>query len=224
MATGDHFGESAEMYLKSIVELSDELDDLPISSLAERLGISHVSATEMIHRMQDRRLVDHTPYKGVRLTRTGWQSALSVIRRHRLWERFLHDHLRLSWAAVHDLACSLEHAVGGEVSEALAEWLGHPPTCPHGNPIPGADGRLPSAAGLPLSRLDSGRPARIVRIRPESRVILDYLEERNLKPGVALSVIDIEPLDGPLLLAVGDQRWTLGRNLAAHVLVAQEGE
>ena len=138
MATS--IGPSPEMYLKSLWELSSDGEPVGIASVAARLGISPVSASEMIHRLEERQLVQYQRYRGVRLTRLGWEHARSLIRRHRLWERFLADELGLPWESVHDLACELEHAVGAEVTEALADRLGQPSTCPHGNPIPTASG------------------------------------------------------------------------------------
>jgi DtxR family Mn-dependent transcriptional regulator len=136
------YGESAEMYLKSIYELMDETQVVPISMLAERLGITVVSATEMVHRMQDQGFVEHVPYKGVTLTQNGQLSARAILRRQRLWECFLFEELNLPWERVYDLACKLEHAAGPEVTEALAAQLNEPARCPHGNPIPNAEGEV----------------------------------------------------------------------------------
>jgi len=102
------FGESAEMYLKSIHELADESGLVPISTLAERLGITTVSAGEMIRRLQEQKLVEHQPYKGVALTAPGRRLASSILRRQRLWECFLSVQLGLPWERLYELACQLE--------------------------------------------------------------------------------------------------------------------
>ena len=135
--------ESVERYLKTIAELTIEQNTVPVTCVAERLGISAVSASEMVRRLQDRGLLEHTPYKGVLLTAQGHHRANDVIRRHRLWERFLADDLGVPWEHVHELSCQMEHATDNRVTEALADHLGHPTTCPHGNPIPSAEGRVP---------------------------------------------------------------------------------
>jgi len=150
------FGESAEMYLKTIAKLADERELVPVTSVANPLGISTVSASEMIHRLQDRELLNHIPYKGVYLTEEGRRRANGVIRRHRLWECFLTDELGITWEMVHEYACRLEHAISDEVTKALADYLENPETCPHGNPIPSADGEMPSLDGIPLSDLEMG--------------------------------------------------------------------
>jgi DtxR family Mn-dependent transcriptional regulator len=131
--------ESIEMYLKSVCELEIGQSPVAISQLAQRLGVSSPSTIEMVKRLAEQALVTHTPYKGVELTQKGRKRAHNILRRHRLWERFLTDKLGLAWESVHDYACRLEHATAPEVTKALAEFLEHPATCPHGNPIPDLD-------------------------------------------------------------------------------------
>lgn len=123
--------ESTEMYLKALAELGDR--DVAIARLAGRLGVTHVSANEMMRRLAEQGLVKHTPYKGVTLTKKGREVAANVLRRQRLWEVFLYQHLKIEWAKIYELACSLEHATAPEVTDALADFLGNPTVCPRGN-------------------------------------------------------------------------------------------
>jgi len=176
----ESFNESIEMYLKTVSELAAGDGLAPISALAERLGVSTVSATEMVHRLCEKGLLDHTPYKGVALTEDGRRRARRVIRRHRLWECFLVDYLNLPWEKVHDYACRLEHATDTAVTEALAAFLHNPATCPHGNPIPSADGDVTAVHDTPLSDLQPGDRGAITRIHPESELLLDYLAARHI--------------------------------------------
>jgi DtxR family transcriptional regulator, Mn-dependent transcriptional regulator len=213
----DSFNESTEMYLKTVRELAAGSEFVPISALAERLGVSTVSATEMVHRLQNAGLITHTPYKGVVLTNDGDNHASLVIRSHRLWERFLADHLKLPWEQVHDFACQLEHATDTAVTEALSFFLGHPATCPHGNPIPGADGSRHSQAHRTLKDFKPGDKGVIVRIHPESLLLLDYLASRNIRPGQSIEFIDIAPFNGPLMMKIGTDTHALGQEIAAHI-------
>jgi len=216
----DSFDESVEMYLKTVCELASGGDDLiPISALARRLRVSTVSATEMVHRLCERGLLEHTPYKGVTLTAEGKARALRVIRRHRLWECFLADHLGLAWRTVHDHACQMEHTTAREVTEALAVFLHEPATCPHGNPIPSADGQIILPDDRPLSEWTPGEQGLITRIHPESALLLDYLAERDIKPGEAVSFDEIAPFNGPLMVTIGGQSHALGREIAARIFV-----
>lgn len=213
-------GESAEMYLKAIGELALEGALVPISTLADRLGISPVSATEMVHRIVDQGLVEHERYKGVRLTETGKRRAMLILRRHRLWERFLTDKLKLPWEDVHDLACRLEHAAGTEVTEALVDFLDEPSSCPHGNPIPNSEGDFEFTEGAQLDTLRQGDESVILRIRPESQDVLSYLAQKRIKPGSALSVIDVDDFDGLLTISIMGKDQIIGQRIASHIVVA----
>ena len=216
----DSFDESVEMYLKTVFELKDgETDLVAISRLAKRLAVTTVSATEMVHRLSERALMNHTPYKGVALTEEGRMRALRVIRRHRLWECFLADHLNLPWATVHDAACQLEHATPPEVTDALAEFLEEPATCPHGSPIPSASGELSSPKDSSLSELGPGDSGIVTRIHPENGQILNYLAARNIKPGASIRFDGFAPLNGPLELTVAERAQTLGQEIARRIYV-----
>ncbi len=213
------FGESTEMYLKTICELSTPDSLVPISTLADRLGISPVSATEMVHRMQENNLLEHERYKGVRLTNNGAQRALRVIRRHRLWERFLADELHLPWEKVHDLACRLEHATDQDLVNALDDYLHRPTSCPHGNPIPNPEGRLDNQSGVQLDTLTHGVRCIVLRIRPESQAVLHYLANRGIKPGTILEIIAFNEFDRLWTVCVDDHEEHLGRPIASRLVV-----
>jgi DtxR family Mn-dependent transcriptional regulator len=213
------FNESAEMYLKTVSELGVGDAPVPISALADRLDISTVSATEMIHRLQGHGLLDHRPYKGVYLTEEGRRQATDIVRSHRLWERFLTDRLGLPWADVHDLACRLEHATDSRVTEALEDYLGHPDSCPHGNPIPAADGAIATPADRPLNDLCPGRAAYITRSHPETQELLVHLAELGLVTGSHLTIHEIVPFNGPLVLMTDDGLRYLGQEAARRVYV-----
>jgi DtxR family Mn-dependent transcriptional regulator len=209
------------MYLKTIAELAHDREPVPVTSVADRLGISTVSASEMIHRLEARKYVKHRPYKGVSLTEEGRREANGVIRRQRLWECFLNEDLGIAWEHVHDLACQLEHATDPVVTEALADFLEHPATCPHGNPIPTADGEMPALEGVPLDNLEPGEKGIILCIHPVSKELVKHLDERGFSPGKEIEVTEIAPFNGPQSIEVDDEVHVLGREVAAHVMVRQ---
>jgi DtxR family Mn-dependent transcriptional regulator len=173
----------------------------------------------MIHRLKHKGLVKHEPYRGVRLTEAGRAIALEILRRHRLWERFLVDVLSLPWEEVHDLACELEHAASLEVSDALDAFLGHPRSCPHGNPIPAEWEPAEPAADSGLDQLPAGKKARVSRIRAESSAVLRGLAASGIRPGSRVRVREIEPFDGPRSIYTPDGDSRLGSRLAAHVII-----
>lgn len=220
MSTPHASNESIEMYLKSIGELEVGETPVSISRLAERLGVSPPSAIEMVKRMAEQNLVTHTPYKGAELTEKGHKRAQAILRRHRLWERFLTDKLGLAWESVHDYACRLEHATDPQVANALAEFLGNPDTCPHGNPIPDADGNIIERETTPLNELEIGQTARLVNIAYEETILLDYLAKRGFFPGTLITLEDIAPYQGPLMIHIEDRTEALGREVASRIFVS----
>lgn len=213
------FNESSEMYLKTVTELTVENAPVSISALAERLGVSTVSANEMVHRLKERGLLTHTPYKGVNLTTSGKRKATALIRSHHMWECFLANELNIPWERAHDFACRLEHATETAVTEALANYLNQPQTCPHGNIIPDADGNLAESNDVPLTELIPGEEGVISRIYPESTLLLEYLSTRKLKPGQSLYVEEIAPFNGPIMTRCGEDIHPLGQEIAAHIFI-----
>lgn len=209
--------ESTEMYLKAMAELGDR--DVAIARLAERLSVTNVSANEMMRRLGDQGLVTHTPYKGVTLTKKGREAASNVIRRQRLWECFLYDHLKIEWSKVYQLACSLEHATAPEVTEALAGFLNHPQTCPRGNPIPDENGVFTPLKGRLLSEVEVGETVTVLAVNATSTDVLKYLQERNILPGQTVKLMEVAPLQGPLTLMVNGREAALGLTLAEFVIV-----
>ena len=213
-----HLSESTEMYLKAMAELGDG-EVVPIGRLAERLEVTPFSANEMVKRLGDQGLVSHTPYKGVNLTRKGRKAASNVVRRQRLWECFLHEHLRIEWAQLYELACSLEHATAPEVTDALADFLGNPGTCPHGNPIPAADGSLIRVSGIPLSEVTVGSTARVLAVRATGTDVFKHLQDHNILPGREVTLLEVAPMDGPLTLSIEGNRVALGLLISRLVIV-----
>lgn len=219
----DSFNESAEMYLKAVTELASPGSPVPISALAERLGVSSVSATEMVHRLSAQGLIAHTRYQGVDLTDVGSHQAAAVVRSHRLWERFLTDCLALPWDAVHDLACRLEHATDPEVANALDLFLGKPATCPHGNPIPDEQGVFQCTTDELLADLRPGQRAIISRIYPETKPLLSFLAEQDLWPESEIFLQEVMPFGGPVILQVGSELRYIGQEAADHIYVECRG-
>lgn len=211
--------ESIEEYLETIYKLREEGQPVALSTLAECLKISPVSANEMVRKLVEQKLVLYEPYKGVSLTPAGQAQALTVIRRHRLWERFLTDVLGLSWDQVHEEACRLEHVTSPLVEERLAQLLGEPGTCPHGHPMPTAEGEMAIEAGCPLAELTAGQKARILRVPEGDVTLLQYLATLGLEPQATVQVEAVAPFQGPLTVQVGEARHVLGRELTSQIVV-----
>jgi DtxR family Mn-dependent transcriptional regulator len=213
-----HLNESIEMYLKTMLEMGDR-QPLMIPRLAERLGVTPVSANEMVRKLGEMGLSSHVPYKGVTLTEKGSELARNVMRRQRLWEVFLYQHLKIEWALIYEFACSLEHATAPEVTEALSAFLGNPVTCPRGNPIPAPDGSFATLEGIPLNEAPVGSRARVQAVNATETEVLRYLQACRLLPGQDISIVAAAPLQGPLTLQVEDTPVVIGLQAAEFVLI-----
>ncbi|MGC9400186.1 MAG: metal-dependent transcriptional regulator [Anaerolineae bacterium] len=179
--------ESVENYLSTIYRLrKDAQTPVPLSELQVYFGFSRVSIHEMVRKLAEEGFVVYHPYHGVTLTEAGEAVAVALLRRHRLWERFLTDLLDIPWDEAHEYACQLEHAVPDEVTERLVDLLGDPQACPHGAPIRPDEG---GAQGQQLRRRQPGSEYRIVRIAPETSEVLHYLRDQGFGPKSTLRLI-----------------------------------
>lgn len=187
--------------------------------VAERLSIAPPSVTNMFVRLREMGFVEYERYRGVSLTERGREEALRLVRRHRLIETFLLEHLGYSWREVHEEAERLEHAVSDGFTERLAEFLGHPGQDPHGDPIPAADGTMQPDYSFPLSEAAAGQRVYISKVGDEPST-LDYLGERELVPSRLLDIKEVRDLDGVVIVEDEDGRsHALGEPLARAVFV-----
>ena len=206
-------------YLKAIWEVAGS-GVASTKEVAERLSIAPPSVTNMFVRLQEMGLAEYERYRGASLTERGREEALRLVRRHRLIETFLLEHLGYSWEEVHEEAERLEHAVSDGFTERLAEFLDHPGHDPHGGPIPTADGTLEPDDSFPLSEAPVGGRVRIFKVSDESSPVLDYLGERGLVPGRLLSVKEVRDLDRVVTVEDEDGgSHALGESLARSVFV-----
>src|SRR5918999_1736594 len=186
-------------YLKAVWETAGS-GAASTKSVADRLSVSSASVTNMFARLQGMGLALYEPYRGASLTERGREEALRLVRRHRLIETFLLEHLEYSWEEVHEEAERLEHAVSDGFTERLAEFLDHPDHDPHGGPIPAGDGTLAPDDSFPLSEAAAGQWVRISKVSDEDASLLDHLGDRELVPGRVLSVIEVRTLDGVVIV------------------------
>ncbi len=207
-----------EEYLESIYKLQQAQHPVTTSRLAEHLKLSPPSVSEMVKKLSGKGLVSHTG-KGVCLTEEGNTLAKKVIRRHRLSERLLTDILGYGWDEVHDEACKLEHAISPEMEGRIEESLGNPRTCPHGYPIPDKDGVIHKENLRPLSDLKASEKATIVSVFEEDPKMLQYLASLGMLPRVSVSVEEVAPFGGPLIVCVSGSRYALGREVASKIKV-----
>jgi len=211
--------ETVEEYLEAIYKLEQEVSPVTTSALAARLDLSPASVSEMTRKLAQQELALYEPYRGVSLTEDGRRTALRLIRRHRLWERFLTDLLGLNWDVVHEEACRLEHAASDLVTERLAEVLERSETCPHGHPIPTAQGEVAVEATKPLTGLEPGEKGLVQNIVEERRDLLRYLKDLGLVPEATVYLEAKAPFEGPLTVRVEGKQHILGQRAASLVMV-----
>jgi DtxR family Mn-dependent transcriptional regulator len=213
----------AQEYVEAIYRLGGQAEPVALSDLANQLSLSVASVNEMVRRLEEQDLVSYTPYHGVLLREEGLSQALAVIRRHRLWERFLTDLLGLPWDVVHEEACKLEHAASEEITERLAVLLDHPQHCPHGRPMPAPDRELvPVPHTVSLVELQAGQRGRVAYVEREDPELLRYLGQLKIRPSAEIVVEEVAPFEGPLTICVDDTAQVIGRKVAETVFVQAE--
>ncbi|MDQ3769172.1 MAG: metal-dependent transcriptional regulator, partial [Actinomycetota bacterium] len=197
--------QAIEDYAKAIYALEHRAGG-PVSTneLAERLGVTPGSASAMLKKLSVRGLVDHQPYRGVRLTAAGRRVALEVLRHHRLLEVFLVEVLDVPWDRVHAEAEVLEHVLSEELEELISAKLGDPRLDPHGDPIPTAALTIEEGETRSLEELEPGARGRFVRVSDSDPAMLRYLSERGISPGDPIEVVDRQPFGGPATVRFGD--------------------
>lgn len=209
-------------YLKAVWSLGGT-GAASTKEISDHLSVAPASVTGMLGRLQEMGLVRYERYRGASLTDLGRAEALRLVRRHRLIETFLLEHLGYDWQEVHEEAERLEHSVSDGFTERLAEFLGHPDRDPHGDPIPTPEGGLAADDSSPLREADTGRWVRIYKVSDESIGALDYLGERGLVPGRLLHVEEVRDLDGVVTVRDEDGgTYALGDPLARSVFVRDE--
>lgn len=219
--------------LKYIYKLHERGERVTTSGMRERLEglepngqLSDATVTQLFKWLAERGYVSHTPYRGVELTDLGWQTALELVRHHRLLELYLVRQLGYSWDQVDAEAERLEHAISEEFEDRVDALLGHPTEDPHGDPIPSKSGAVSATPAQRLSDLEPGQAAVVRRVNDDDSDRLRYLALLGLFPGVRVVLRERVPFGGGLRVEVRDAGGTsehvLGPDLASEILVAPE--
>ncbi|HSS94653.1 MAG TPA: metal-dependent transcriptional regulator [Candidatus Dormibacteraeota bacterium] len=213
--------EVISRYLEAIYYMWSEGEPTRSARLADWLGVSRPTVTVALRRMTRDGMVRMNGRKEIDLTAAGRRAAESIVRRHRIMERWLTDALGLDWVTADAEAARLEHAVSEVVERRLYEALGRPRTCPHGNPIPGHTKASPRERRL--ATLDTGARASISRVSEvaerEAPLLLAYLDERGLIPGREVGVVEVDEIGRTIRIRAGKREVTLSHDTAAKVWV-----
>ena len=215
---------SVEDYLKAIYRLSPQGRPAATSEIAHRLELSPASVSGMVKRLSEQGLLEHVPYRGVQLTPEGRRAALRMLRRHRLIEAYLVAFLGYTWDTVHDEAERLEHAVSDTLVDRMAAVLGHPTVDPHGDPIPTSEGDILELASRPLAEVPTGATVEVRQVEEGQPDRLRYIASIGLRPGGHVTVVDRQPFQGPITIAVDGETHVIGHELAQVVRCAVDEE
>lgn len=212
-----------ENYLKSIYHLSSGGNqDVSTNAIADDLNTKAASVTDMIKKLAVKEMIIYKKYKGVSISPTGKKVALQVIRKHRLWEVFLVEKMKLNWDEVHDIAEQLEHIKSPLLIQRLDEFLGHPTNDPHGDPIPDEYGEFKSKPQISLSEAKLHHEGIIMSVKDSSTPFLQYLDKIGACIGAKVKIMDRVVFDGSHEILLDNKRTLfVSKEVAQNILISE---
>ncbi|MFD2523662.1 metal-dependent transcriptional regulator [Emticicia soli] len=211
-----------ENYLKIIYMLTEQNggNEVSTNELAEHTQTKAASVSDMLRKLAEKNFINYKKYQGVTLTKEGQGIALSVIRKHRLWEVFLVEKLGFGWDEIHDIAEQLEHIDSKELTEKLDKFLGNPKFDPHGDPIPDAKGKMPLVSTTKLSEIAIDQTVVMVGVSVHSPAFLQHLDKNQITLGCTIKIQEISEFDKSFTILLNDTNTVFMSNeVAKNVLV-----
>lgn len=209
-----------ENYIKTIFHLGGH-SAVPIATnaIAEQMETKPSSVTDMAKKLAEKGLVHYKRYQGVSLTDSGIKTALSIIRKHRLWEVFLVKKLDFTWDEVHEVAEQLEHIKSEKLIDKIDELLDFPKYDPHGDPIPSKDGKFMVRDKELLSDLDAGVSGVCVGVKDTSAPFLKFLDKNGIALGKTITILEKEDFDQSLHIKIEAQELHISHQIASNLYV-----
>lgn len=211
--------QSEEDYLKALYHLEMEFDSVSTNSIADYLDMKPSSVTDMLKKLAEKKFINYQKYKGTSLTKKGKLIALSIIRKHRLWETFLVEKLGFGWDQVHIIAEQLEHIKSEELIENLDNFLGNPKYDPHGDPIPNKDGEIEKMNQKLLVELKASQKGIITGVKKGTASLLNYLDKEKVKLGDSIKVIEILEFDGTYIVEINKRKLSFSEKICQNLLL-----
>lgn len=214
---------SEENYLKAIYHLDKQgLKKITLTAISDALNNNPASAVDMIKKLADKKLLLYEKSKGVKLTETGRDIAVQIVRKHRLWEVLLAEKLGYGWDEVHEIAEQLEHVQNADLADRLDKFLGFPQYDPHGDPIPKSNGETASSFRTILADIAEGKSCQVVAVKDTSSSFLQYLKRLDIGIGSRVALIEKIPYDNSIVIRIGkDKTATVSRIFAENLLVQE---
>ena len=211
---------SEENYIKAILSINLEKNSIvSTNEIAKILETSAASVTEMIKKLQDKKLVIYEKYKGVKLSKAGRIKAFEILRKHRLWETFLVNKLDFSWSEVHDVAEQLEHIKSEKLTDKLDHFLNYPKFDPHGEPIPTKSGIIPSTKRITLSEMKINSKGIIMGVSLDNKEFLDHLTKISISIGTKIEAIDRIIFDQSMKIKINSKIEHISKEIANNILI-----
>jgi DtxR family Mn-dependent transcriptional regulator len=209
-----------ENYLKGLFRLCGPAGDTGTNELAAHLGVKPATVNGMLKRLKEKRLVSHERYGRITLTAGGRRQAVEVVRKHRLWETFLHEKLGFSWDEVHEVAEQLEHIRSSKLIDGIEALLGHPKHDPHGDPIPDRQGRIAGSRGVTLADRPEGSVCTVSSVSDHSPAFLQQADRLGIAIHTRLEVALHNSFDQSIEVLGNGRRFTVTRKFAENILTA----
>ena len=211
---------STEDYLKAIYHVSQSSSGaVATTSIAKQIGAKPSSVTDMFKKLSDQNLVKYQKYQGVSLTNEGVETALQIVRKHRLWESFLVSHLNFNWDEVHQVAEQLEHIQSEKLTNELERFLDYPTHDPHGDPIPNRALFMKTYSKILLTELPVNKEGVCIGVKDNSSGFLRYLDRRQIGIGTTLQVLHREDFDDSLHIQAGKSTLMITKKTAENIYV-----
>ena len=209
---------SEEDYIKAIYHLGKgENTTVSTNAVAEQMTTKPSSVTDMVKKLSDKGVVNYKPYKGVSLSEYGQKIALSLVRKHRLWEVFLVKKLYFSWDEVHEVAEQLEHIKSEKLIDQLDKYLGYPEVDPHGDPIPSKKGEFKKTVKKLLNEVPMGTSGICVGVKLSSPPFLKFLDKNMIALGDTILVLEKEEFDGSLYIRIKESKIHISNQIASNL-------
>ena len=214
---------SQEDYLTAIYRNIDEAGEIKPNLLAAKLEISNAAVTDMLRKLSRDGFVDYQKYKSIKLTNEGESYAKNMLRRHRIWEVFLHQTLGMTWDKVHEEAEKLEHSSSDELINLLDEFLEYPEVDPHGYPIPDKNGKIKkSKSVVAITELSENDSAKVVMVNDDVKNLLSYLTKIGITLGKEIIIKDRLEYDGSVLILINKKEVNLSSKIASNIFVEKD--
>jgi len=211
---------SEENYLKTIFSVYMQTQsNVSTNEIANLLDTSPASVTEMIKKLQEKNLVIYEKYNGVMLSDDGKNKAISIIRKHRLWETFLVRKLDFSWSEVHDVAEQLEHIKSEKLTDKLDHLLNYPKYDPHGDPIPSKKGVFKFQERISIFEMGINEEGIIMGVSLDNRDFLDHLTNLKISIGTKVKVIEQIKFDQSMKIEFDSKIEHVSKEIAENILI-----